>query len=166
MAASEEWAHRPKPQVGQKAPVDINDPSDLIGRQKMMCDVIRLALEAENIESRPVWKPLHLQPLFEGARYFGKGVSDYNSTMIDRAGGDDGVNAMVDLIHKYVYVDRPREKAAPSIINGTMRLNEGSALNVASVRDQLEWFQSEGLVDASITLDTLLDTSYVKTIGA
>ena len=47
-----------------------------------------------------------------------------------------------------------------------MRLNEGAALNVASVKDQLEWFQSEGLVDAGITLDTLIDTSYVETIGA
>jgi dTDP-4-amino-4,6-dideoxygalactose transaminase len=26
---------------------------------------VRLALEAENIESRPVWKPMHLQPVFE-----------------------------------------------------------------------------------------------------
>ena len=94
---------------------------------------------------------------------FGKGVSDYNSAMIDKAGGDDGVNQMVDLIHKYVYADRPREKAAPSIINGTMRINEGSKLNIASIRDQLEWFQSEKLVDADITLDTLVDTSYVDT---
>ena len=97
---------------------------------------------------------------------FSKGVADYNAAMIARDGGDDGVNAMVDLIHKYVYTDRPREKAAPSIINGTMRLNEGAALNVASVADQLAWFQSEGLVDADITLDQLIDTSYVKTIGA
>jgi pyridoxal phosphate-dependent aminotransferase EpsN len=29
---------------------------------------MRLALEAENIESRPVWKPMHLQPLFKGTR--------------------------------------------------------------------------------------------------
>ncbi len=96
---------------------------------------------------------------------FSKGVTDYNSTMIDKAGGDDGVNAMVDLIHKYVYTDRPREKAAPSIINGTMRINEGAALNVASVEDQLNWFKSEGLVDGGITLDTLLDTSYVETVS-
>jgi NitT/TauT family transport system substrate-binding protein len=34
------------------------------------------------------------------------------------------------------------------------------------VRDQLNWFQSEGLVDKAITLDTLLDTSYVETIGS
>jgi dTDP-4-amino-4,6-dideoxygalactose transaminase len=28
-------------------------------------ETIRLALEKENIESRPVWKPMHLQPVFE-----------------------------------------------------------------------------------------------------
>lgn len=28
------------------------------------------ALEAENIEARPVWKPLHLQPLFEGCKFY------------------------------------------------------------------------------------------------
>ncbi|MGG3449096.1 DegT/DnrJ/EryC1/StrS family aminotransferase [Domibacillus aminovorans] len=37
-------------------------------------------LSAENIEARPVWKPLHLQPLFEGAKYYthaeGNSVSD------------------------------------------------------------------------------------------
>jgi len=26
---------------------------------------VRLALEAENIEARPVWKPMHLQPVFD-----------------------------------------------------------------------------------------------------
>lgn len=97
---------------------------------------------------------------------YSKGVADYNAAMIARDGGDEGVNAMVDLIHKYVYTDRPREKAAPSIINGTMRLNEGGKMNVASVRDQLEWFQSEDLVGKDISLDTLIDTSYVETVGA
>ena len=27
---------------------------------------VRLALEAENIEARPIWKPMHLQPVFAG----------------------------------------------------------------------------------------------------
>ncbi len=97
---------------------------------------------------------------------FSKGVADYNSAMIDRAGGDAGVDEMVDLIHKYVYTDRPREKAAPSIINGTMRLNENATLNIGSVADQLAWFQSEGLVDSDIAMDQLVDTSYVQTTGA
>ena len=97
---------------------------------------------------------------------YSKGVADYNATMIANTGGEDGVNQMVELIHKFVYTDRPIEKAAPSIISGTMRLNEGAALNVASVRDQLEWFQAEGLVEGAITLDTLLDTSYVQTLDS
>jgi pyridoxal phosphate-dependent aminotransferase EpsN len=36
---------------------------------------VRLALEAENIEARPVWKPMHLQPLFAQATRFGGEVS-------------------------------------------------------------------------------------------
>ncbi|OED40085.1 ABC transporter substrate-binding protein [Chromatiales bacterium (ex Bugula neritina AB1)] len=96
---------------------------------------------------------------------FSQGVDDYAAAMIDKSGGDKGVNDMVDLIHKYVYADRPREKAAPSIINGTMRVSSGAALNISSIEDQLKWFQSEGLVDASITLDTLVDRSYVEITG-
>ncbi len=37
---------------------------------------MRLALEAENIESRPVWKPMHLQPVFEGCEVYGGAVSE------------------------------------------------------------------------------------------
>jgi dTDP-4-amino-4,6-dideoxygalactose transaminase len=36
---------------------------------------IRLALEAEDIESRPLWKPMHLQPVFRGAPMVGGDVS-------------------------------------------------------------------------------------------
>lgn len=35
---------------------------------------IRLDLASVQIESRPLWKPMHLQPLFEGAQYIGSGV--------------------------------------------------------------------------------------------
>ena len=97
---------------------------------------------------------------------FSMGVSDYNAAMVDRVEGEQAMNDMVDLIHKYVYTDRPREKAAPSIINGSMRINKDATINVASVRDQMEWMQAEGLVDSAITLDTFLDTSYVTTLGA
>lgn len=97
---------------------------------------------------------------------FSAGVRDYNAAMIEQNGGEDGVNEMVDLIHKYVYTDRPREKAAPSIINGSMRLSPDAALNTDSVADQLGWFQSEGLVDADITMEQLVDPSYVRTSAA
>lgn len=37
---------------------------------------VRLALEAANIESRPVWKPLHLQPAFAACRVRGGNVAE------------------------------------------------------------------------------------------
>jgi len=39
-------------------------------------ETVRLALEKENIETRPLWKPMHLQPLFKEAAFFGTGVCD------------------------------------------------------------------------------------------
>ena len=37
---------------------------------------LRLALEKENIESRPLWKPMHLQPLFSHCDYYGTDFSE------------------------------------------------------------------------------------------
>ena len=37
---------------------------------------VRQALEAENIEARPLWKPMHLQPLFEGSRIRGGAIAE------------------------------------------------------------------------------------------
>ena len=39
-------------------------------------ETIHQALAEENIEFRPVWKPMHLQPVFHGCNYRGNGVSD------------------------------------------------------------------------------------------
>lgn len=36
---------------------------------------IRLALDKKNIESRPLWKPMHLQPVFENYPFYGDGTS-------------------------------------------------------------------------------------------
>ncbi len=38
---------------------------------------IRLALDADNIESRPLWKPMHLQPVFAEAPFYGNGTSEH-----------------------------------------------------------------------------------------
>ncbi|AHM58442.1 DegT/DnrJ/EryC1/StrS aminotransferase [Flammeovirgaceae bacterium 311] len=37
---------------------------------------LRLGLEKDNIESRPLWKPMHLQPVFEKFPFYGGGTSD------------------------------------------------------------------------------------------
>ena len=95
---------------------------------------------------------------------FAKGADDFNAALVDKTAGADAAEDMVKLVHKYVYTDREYEKAAPSIINGAMRINKGAAMNMASLQDQLDWFQSEKLVKDSITMDTLVDQSYVDVI--
>ena len=37
---------------------------------------LRLALEQENIESRPLWKPMHIQPVFDGCAFYGNGTAE------------------------------------------------------------------------------------------
>jgi pyridoxal phosphate-dependent aminotransferase EpsN len=37
---------------------------------------LRLAMAADEIESRPLWKPMHLQPVFNRAQYTGSGIAE------------------------------------------------------------------------------------------
>jgi dTDP-4-amino-4,6-dideoxygalactose transaminase len=37
---------------------------------------VRLLLEANQIETRPLWKPMHLQPVFNGCPFYGDGTSE------------------------------------------------------------------------------------------
>ncbi len=49
------------------------DPSNNKGLSR---EKIRLHLETENVESRPLWKPMHLQPVFSHFPFFGSGLSE------------------------------------------------------------------------------------------
>lgn len=46
--SSEEWEHRPKPHVEEKAPDDITDPQEFANRTGQMFDVIKLAFETDS----------------------------------------------------------------------------------------------------------------------
>ncbi len=39
-------------------------------------ETLRLALDRVNIESRPLWKPMHCQPVFKGAPFYGDGTAE------------------------------------------------------------------------------------------
>lgn len=41
-----------------------------------MREKIRVVMEAENIEARPLWKPMHLQPVFKDAPCYGGTVAE------------------------------------------------------------------------------------------
>jgi dTDP-4-amino-4,6-dideoxygalactose transaminase len=49
------------------------DPSKNKGLSR---EEIRLAMEVENIETRPLWKPMHQQPIFSSSKNYINGVSD------------------------------------------------------------------------------------------
>jgi dTDP-4-amino-4,6-dideoxygalactose transaminase len=62
---------------------------------------IRLFLEEQNIESRPVWKPMHLQPVFQGCRMYGGAVSErlFRTGLCLPSGSgmsDDDVNRVIE----------------------------------------------------------------------
>jgi dTDP-4-amino-4,6-dideoxygalactose transaminase len=39
-------------------------------------ETLRLAFETDNIESRPLWKPMHMQPVFADCPYYGDGTAE------------------------------------------------------------------------------------------
>lgn len=61
------------------------------------------ALEKENIESRPIWKPMHMQPVFEKYDFIGEGVSEkiFESGVClpsDTKMTDEDLNRVCDVI--------------------------------------------------------------------
>lgn len=48
LASNEAWVHRPKPMVKESKPIDISNPNDFIARQRLMSDMIRLALATDS----------------------------------------------------------------------------------------------------------------------
>ena len=51
--------------------VQINPEETRFDREEL-----RLALQKAGVESRPLWKPMHLQPVFRSCPFYGSGVSD------------------------------------------------------------------------------------------
>lgn len=66
----------------------LREPKGIISNRWLTCVLInpdeagfsredlRQALEADNIESRPLWKPMHLQPLYAQYPFYGDGTSE------------------------------------------------------------------------------------------
>ena len=46
------------------------------GKTGFTREELRLAMEDANIETRPLWKPMHLQPIFEKYPFYGNGISE------------------------------------------------------------------------------------------
>jgi dTDP-4-amino-4,6-dideoxygalactose transaminase len=48
----------------------------LVESDKFTKEDIQVVLQEDNIECRPLWKPMHMQPVFAGAPFYGNGTSE------------------------------------------------------------------------------------------
>ena len=66
---------------------------------KIPADIIKL-LENHHIESRPLWKPMHLQPVFTGVSYHGSGVDEslFESGLCLPSGSDMTIDEQQKII--------------------------------------------------------------------
>ncbi|SEH28683.1 DegT/DnrJ/EryC1/StrS family aminotransferase [Chryseobacterium culicis] len=67
---------------------------------------LRLAFLEDNIESRPLWKPMHLQPVFESAPYYGGNIAEklFDNGLCLPSGSnlsDDDRERITKVIHTY-----------------------------------------------------------------
>jgi pyridoxal phosphate-dependent aminotransferase EpsN len=74
---------------------------------KVTNEEMRLALENENIESRPLWKPMHLQPVFQSCRVRGGKVTEdlfARGLCLPSGSGmtDDDLHRVAEVIHKTI----------------------------------------------------------------
>ncbi len=114
-----------------------------------------LLTSTKNIEEKPELVKKFL-------RAYAKGIADFNGVMLNQSKDPAATEAMVKLIHKYVYTSRPYAKAARSIKAGAVYLNPGASLDLKSIAHQLKWHQSQGFVAKTVTMEQIVDTSFVK----
>lgn len=117
--------------------------------------VTTIFTSTRNVEERP-----ELVDRFLAA--YTKGVRDYRAAMLDPDADPAETEAVVDIIHTYVYTDRPREKAAASIKAGSVYMVDPRDLNVADVRKQLAWFQEQGLAPADLSVEDFVATRFLS----
>lgn len=82
----------------------IIDPAETGGVTR---EDIRLACERANIETRPLWKPMHLQPVFSSAPFYGDGTSEklFNDGLCLPSGtslSDEQINSVINIVKNEV----------------------------------------------------------------
>jgi NitT/TauT family transport system substrate-binding protein len=100
------------------------------------------------------------------AAAYQKGVADYRDAFLrlDAAGRpivDDKTEAAIPLLTKYVFTGDPQ--ARRKILDGVGYYDQGGALDVADVLDQVRWFKAQGLVKGEGDPAAMLDTRFLPT---
>lgn len=91
------------------------------GEARLRRDLVLRSLERHSIEGRPVWKPMHLQPLFKGAPYFPHGQDQDVSAALFEGGiclpsgsnmSEEQLSRVIDHLHRALVLAEDRRAAA------------------------------------------------------
>ncbi len=132
-------------------PLDKAGAAKIIGWVRDLGDwqVTTIFTSTANIEKRP-----DLVKRF--MRAYARGVDDYLAVMLDQEKDPAATEAMVDILHKYVNPDDPRDKAAAAIRSGAVYMVPGGELKMKSIAHQLDWAQKNGLAPESLTVEKMV----------
>jgi NitT/TauT family transport system substrate-binding protein len=100
------------------------------------------------------------------ATAYRRGITAYREAFLrlDAAGTPQygpATDAAIADITKYVFVGDPA--AGDKIKAGLGWYDEGGALNVADVRNQLAWFSAQGMVKGEVDAGAIIDTRFLPT---
>ncbi len=86
---------------------------------------VRLHLEAQHIESRPAWKPMHLQPVFQGCRSVGGDVAAkiFEQGLCLPSGSALTTAELDRVVSGFLSTPRRRAHAAPPIASRAVKVS-------------------------------------------
>lgn len=136
LVKAEAWEKRPKPKVTVPVPEDINDPTQLVPRTRLMFDVIRLALETDS--TRIVTLAISQ---IANSKVDLPGVSEGHHSLTHHGNRDDTVrqlkiieSAQMKVLGDLLGALKDRAESGETLLDRTMVLY-GSNLGVANSHD-------------------------------
>jgi NitT/TauT family transport system substrate-binding protein len=126
------------------------------------CDVVPYQLTAVFTTTGMIADKPDLLKRF--AKAYGRGVADYRAAFLrlDAQGKpiqDAKADAAIALLTKYVFTGDPNARA--KILGGVGYYDEGGALDVADVINQVVWFKAQGLVKGDTDPQSMIDTRFL-----
>lgn len=94
-------------------------------------------------------------------RAYFRGVQDYLAAMLDPARDPAAADAVIDILHRHVDPEAPRDRAAAAILAGTVYMVPDGTLDLASLAHQLDWAKRNGLAPEGLTVERMVAPGFV-----
>jgi NitT/TauT family transport system substrate-binding protein len=100
-------------------------------------------------------------------RAYQKGAGEFAAALLKRDDSgnrkfDAGSHEVAGLIAKHVYPGQPADRAVSLVEASTFFVDSGARLNVGDIHDQIAWYKSQGMVDATVDPKALIDLSFIE----